>query len=433
MVDWRSEQLFGIAVAVMIGLVVAALVALLALVRAAMPASGTLPGRLRVAVCTRPWLSGLLALVSVSCTVVIVLGFIVGGPGDGGVGSEPDPEDEPTATTTSAATLERAGWGPARDVASVENRPASAMLNSVIDHPTYGDERNFMRIAASDAENRSFTDSVVVTPGGRYTVLVAIHNGAREGGESAEDVRLRLQFPARATGSARGDALVTASNLDPAEIWDGVTLIAEDPGAGFAIRYVPSSAVLHTEGEADGMALSEEIFGDGVLLGCDALDGLLPAGERCEAYVTLEIHIDQPDFAVQALAQQGESDAWSATRVVRPGERVTIRVSYQNTGTVQQSNVILTVDLPDNVRYVRGSTRWTNSTTDGFVDTVELDGPGLNIGSYAPQGEAVAEFEVLVAGPPDEAADVQVIEGFVSASTDNGRKSAALTLVWLVG
>lgn len=372
---------------------------------------------------------GVLAL----CLVVSVVTSVALAGGD--VTAEPAPTSapsvpvSPTPTPSEGTQVASAGWGPARDVATDSKRPVAAMLNSVVDDPDFGDERRFMVVRLAGDPDADWRNSVVAVPGKDYEVAVIVNNDAAEGGDTASDVRLRVQMPGVAKGSAPSHAFVT-SNVAPNEIWDGVNYVGEDPELEFALRYVASSAVLHSEGGANGTVLSDDIFTTGVELGCDQLDGTLPAGERCRSWVTFEIRIDQPNFEVGAFAQQDGADAWSETLVATPGQRVTLMGTYQNTGTTQQNDVVFEVELPANMHLVKGTTFWSNARTkDVAAMTDSIVGERINVGSYAPNANVWVTFDVVIDGPLADA-NLQEID-IVAVHTNNGTKRAQLTLVWL--
>jgi uncharacterized repeat protein (TIGR01451 family) len=362
-------------------------------------------------------------------SVVTTVAMAGGQPTAGGVpvASPSIPASPRPAETTQIAT---AGWGPARDVATDSKRPQKAMLNSVIDDPDFGDERGFMVARAADDHEARWQNSIVAVPGRVYEIAVVVNNDAADGGEAARDVRLRVQMPAVAKGSAPSHAFVTSDVL-PHEIWDGINIVGEDPSTEFALRYVASSAVLHTAGDADGAVLSDNIFAQGVLLGCDQLDGDLPAGERCQSWVTFRIHVDQPNFEVAAFAQQDGADAWSETVVATAGQRVTLMGTYKNTGTTQQNDVVFVVALPENMHYVMGTTSWSNAQRQGVAeDTDNIVRDGINVGSYAPGEDVRVTFDVVLDGEPGEES-LQEVPGLFSVETNNGTKRARLALVWL--
>lgn len=432
--SWNLGHAFDGAYSLLLALAAAALLGLFGLILKETPKSGSFLERARTGVSQARWQSVTFAGIVTVLILVVIFGWVTGArqaPNEqaGGEAATSTPSLSVSPTPTS---LKQAGWGPARSLVSINSRPVAATLNSVVDHPLYGDERSFMRVRLADNDKSAYANSVTVEPGSVYEVLVAINNDAADGGEDAENVRLRLQIPGVARGSAPSYAFVTSSSTTPNKIWDGVTLVGEHIEDEFSLRYVSDSAVLHSGGKANGTVLADDVFTDGVLIGCDSLDGVLPAGDRCQSWVTFKVRIDQPNFEATALAQLDETDTWSETVVATSGQQVRIVVTYKNTGTTQQSDVVLRVSLPNNVHYLKGSSLWSNSSghnipasSDGIV------GEGLNLGSYAPGASVYVELEVIVDGPSSNSSNVQELDNFFTVSTNNGDKHAPLTLIWL--
>jgi uncharacterized repeat protein (TIGR01451 family) len=430
--NWTFSQGYGIALTVLLTVFCAALTWLVARIAAKMPTTGSIPRRVLSGVRQTPVMSSIVAAVLLSCTAIFVAGFVLGPEDVTAEDPTADFSPAPNPTVDEAdEPISLAGWGPPRNLFSESNRPTTATLNSVFDTEAFGYENNFLRVKPADAGNDSFTDSVVAQPGQKYTVVVAVHNDAAAGGDAVTGARLRVQMPATAKGSGHSYGFLSAANTSTTPIWDGATFVSEEPDSSFDLRYVKDSATLHTNGEANGLRLGEELYSDGVAIGCDALDGTIPAEERCAIWVTFEVHVDQPNFEASAVAKMKGSDAWSSSYVAQSGDKVRVAVTYKNTGTTLQNDVVLRVHLPPNAQYVAGSTTWRNASnqepiaaSDGIADR------GINLGSYSPGANASAEFEMVVQDPGDDHS-LQKVSNFFTAETNNGNKSAPLTLVWL--
>jgi hypothetical protein len=68
--------------------------------------------------------------------------------------------------------------GPSRDTFTTAKPADYVTFNSIVDNPVQGDERNFMQVKATDAANSTYTDSISLTPGKKYTVFMYYHNNA---------------------------------------------------------------------------------------------------------------------------------------------------------------------------------------------------------------------------------------------------------------
>lgn len=335
-----------------------------------------------------------------------------------------------------------ATWGPTdRDVVSVQSRNSVVTLNSMVDNPVQGDERNFMQIRPSTAGNESYTDELVLTPGDVYVGYVYFKNDASPDAADAvaENTRLKLEVPGVVHGSANAYARLSSDNAVPGEVWDGITLVLPEPNQEAALRYVSGSATLHTGGAADGTPLDDALFeAEGVLLGCDALDGNLPSRDECGGYVTFELRVDQPAFTVAASARvKGSTDPFASQVVATVGDVLDVRVTYQNTGTNQQDNVSLKIhDLPEGLRYVKESSQIANSKTGGdYHDTVDgVTTNGYNLGSYQPKGNVFFKFDLIIDESmlaDDRGSRWIEIPSFARITTNAGYIDAPLTLTLL--
>ena len=428
---------YNVATGLLVGLVGAALVVLIKLVIHRAPPSGPWHRRTWKGIVRSPVISaGLVVVIAASCVVVATR--IAQGPPPLSSPATSAPETSVSSAPTPSATptgafdaFKAAKWGPARDVANVDSRPNAPMLNSIMDNPEYGDERNFFRAKLVDDSAAEFRDELIVEPGQVYTFMVIVNNDARDGGPSVEGTHLRIQMPGVAAGGAANRAFISSSNTAPDEIWDGVTLIGKNPTDQFALRYLESSAVLHTSGASNGVSLPEDVFRDGVLLGCDQLDGTLPSGAGCQSYVTFDVRIDQPNFTAQVLAKLDGTDSWSSNYIAAPGDKVTIAAAYRNTGTTALNDVVLRLNLPKNVHYVVGSASMKNARTQDAPVSDNLPTRGINVGSYGPGANVVVTFQVLVDAAPSDGSSTQAIDDFLTVVTSAGSKDAPLTLVWL--
>lgn len=389
-------------------------------------------GRAALEALRRDWWKIVIAVASVTTAVALVI-LVLNLAGD----RTQDAVKDPDSATTVGSELVLAGSGPDRDTVSALSRNSQVTLNSMIDNPVHGDERNFVQIKAQDAPDSEYTDHMVVEPGGVYTVFVYYSNDAAESETAsvAENTRLRVQAPGVFTGSASVYATLTASNAEPEQVWDGATMVLGDGQNAVALRYLRDSAVIHSGGAVDGTKLPDQLFTDGVLLGCDALDGRLPSAARCSGYITFEVRVDQPDFVVTAEARVKGSDAPYLDHVeTRVGQVIQVRVMYQNTGTTQQDNVSVRVMLPDGFRYIEESTVIANYGTSGEYKTTE-DGVttnGFDVGSFQPGGKVYLRFDVMVDDEvADQGARLITVPEFLRVTTSGGAKYAPLTFVLL--
>jgi hypothetical protein len=200
----------------------------------------------------------------------------------------------PGAVVPASGGDARAGYGPVRDVVSLSVSPEGFVdgvhLNSIIDNPYYGDERNFLTVAK--AVGRPEFRNEVSNVEGLYVLRAYVENGANDamnedGSGIARNVRIRFDWASGISNGFNVVATLTADNAIPPEIYDGALLLNERQR--FDLEYVPGSAKLFSETHPDGRALDDEIIDDGILLGVEALDGNLPAGYEYQLIVTIEV------------------------------------------------------------------------------------------------------------------------------------------------
>lgn len=300
--------------------------------------------------------------------------------------------DEPVA-------LAEQSWGPARDAVSINGRTPAVALNSVIDNPDYGDERNFFQVRPVD-ETVSYSDTASIEPGQAYEGRIYFDNNSRE--TEAEDVRLRLLLPDVVSGSGVALATLSSSNADPGLIWDSIVVALPDSQQHAYIRVVPDSAILHVGTALDGSVLDDDaLLGEaGAMLGCDTLDGSLSPGLDCAGYVTFQFSVTEADasLTVASRIKDADTEGYSGSLAVSPGEVVQMRLEFANTGDVQQNNVVVRVsDLPDGVRYLDGSTELKNGNHPDWKRVSDnLVGTGINIGDYLTGANAFVRFDVMI-------------------------------------
>lgn len=322
-------------------------------------------------------------------------------------------------------------WGPERPTYTYANPAPHVTFNSITDNPNVGDERNFVRVREV-ANGTMFRDDVNLQAGKTYEVMVFYHNNAaanlNESGKGiAKDVTARVQMPGRlaAGETATITGFISASNATPQTVWDNARATTSD---AVALRYVPGSAkIASSNGAVNGAALSSNLLTDGVKLGYDKLDGVLPGCNEYSGYITFRFVVDKPDFTIDKQVSVDGGKTWVNDAKTTPGSTVQYRLVYKNTGTVQQDNVVLKDILPEGVSYVPGSSQIANSKTGGqyqsTVDGITSEG-GYKIGSYAPNGNAYFKFSAKVAAN-DKLAKCgdNKLPNKVIAYTENGSKS----------
>ncbi len=323
-------------------------------------------------------------------------------------------------------------YGPERATFTYASPAPYVTFNSITDNPKVGDERNFVRVK-EDSTTTTYGKDVTLQPGKTYQVEVYYHNNAASnlnasGAGIAKDVSLRMQMPASIAASASDtvDGFINSSNANPTSVYDSANLKNGSTGA-VALRYVPSSAVVTSNGAVNGAHLPDAFLTTGTPLGYDALNGTLPGCNQYAGYVTYKFTVVQPNFTVEKTVSVDGGKTYTKSGATTPGATVIYKVAYTNTGSTQQDNVTLSDTLPAGVSYVTGSSLIENSktssayqkTSDGITTT------GLNIGSYAPAG-GNAFFKFSATAPADSAlkCGVTTFTNTARATTSGGYKES---------
>ena len=321
-------------------------------------------------------------------------------------------------------------WGPERPTYTYESPAPHVTFNSMVNAPNYGDERNFVRIKEATAANNTYTDNINLQPGKEYTVMVYFHNnaspGLNESGQGiAQNAQMRVQMPAtvKAGERARITGFVSADNAQPGTAWDEAYGAASN---NIALRYVPNSATIYSNGAVDGQKMPESLFTTGAKLGYDKLDGKLPGCNQYAGWVTYNIKVDQPNFEVVKKVSEKGKNNWQDSITAKPGEEIDYRIHYKNTGTTVQNDVVIQDTLPQDVSYVNGTTHVSNAASNFQWQSTtnnEVTKGGLNIGNYAAGGGAYVKFTAKVASAKELECGKNTLVNKAAAKTNNGDKS----------
>jgi uncharacterized repeat protein (TIGR01451 family) len=124
---------------------------------------------------------------------------------------------------------------------------------------------------------------------------------------------------------------------------------------------------------------------------------------------------------------------WGHVSNFQAGQKVDYKINYFNSGTTQQNDVVIKVELRDGLTFVKGSTKIATSNTGNRWSPVEHDNlitRGINIGSYAPGGNAYLKFTAQLPTNGSLECGFQSATNVARAETNNGTKSSELT-IWI--
>ena len=324
-----------------------------------------------------------------------------------------------------ASALVDTPWGPDRKTFTWEDPAPYATFNSITNNPGVGDERNFVQMR--EVGQQYYQDEVTIEAGKTYEVYIYYHNNAdgHEVGKTAigiaDGASVKSSFPATVKKGERATitATIFASDTDPLEVWDGVYM---NPIEDLYLRYIPGTATIHNGGKLNGQNIGPDyLFGDGALLGYNKFSGILPGCNEYAGYVTYQLYADVAKFNVT-------KSIVGDTTTINPGDKVTFKVRYENTGTMDQTNVVVKDSLPDGLEYVPGSAKlYNNNLTEGKSvndDIVAKD--GMNIGNYAGgSGWAEVTYQAIA---KDGLTCGSSLTNKVLISTDDGNKEAEVSI-----
>lgn len=327
----------------------------------------------------------------------------------------------------SAAGEVESPWGPERKLFTWDNPATYATFNSITDNPGIGDERDFVRIREIN-DHDTYGDQVTLEAGHTYEVYIYYHNNAdgHEIGKTAigiaDGAAVKSSFPATVKKGEKATVTGTvfANDTDPLAVWDGAYMTANED---LYLRYVPGTAIIHNGGELNGQNIGPDyLFGEGALLGYNQFSGILPGCNQYAGYITYNIFADSPGFSVQKSIVSDQQS-------FKAGDEITFKVRYDNTGTMDQLNVVVKDTLPEGLTYVPGSAMlYNNNLTEGkAVNDDIIAENGMSIGDYA-GGSGWAEVTYKAKVNDDQKCGGE-LENSVTVSTTDGNKTSSVKIV----
>lgn len=291
-------------------------------------------------------------------------------------------------------------YGPERQTFTMAEPADYVTFNSITDNPVLGDERNFVRIAEADS-NSTFKDEIKLEPGKVYEVYIGYHNNAKSslnqtGAGIARGTKVAVQYPTNVTPSEKGtiSAIISAVNANPKEVWDEAYITSD---VDVTLNYVVGSAKIYNDWGSNGSILSTALFGeDGTYIGLNELNGLLPGCAEYSGHILIKFKANTTGAKVEkTVSLDGEN--FTKEVDVKPGDEITYKVEFTNTGTTNLSNVTFHDELPEGLTLVEGTTYLkysTESTTNKMTDLIASN--GYNTGLYGPGTGATITYKVKV-------------------------------------
>lgn len=273
-------------------------------------------------------------------------------------------------------------------------------FNSITDNPVLGDERNFVRIAEADSGS-TFEDEVKLEPGKTYEVYIGYHNNAKSslnksGAGIARGAKVAVQYPTNVTPAQKGtiSAIISAVNANPEEVWDEAYVTSD---TDVMLNYVVGSAKIYNDWGTNGSVLSTALFSEeGTYIGLNELNGLLPGCAEYSGRILIKFKASAVGAKVEkTVSLDGEN--FSKEVNAKPGDEVTYKVVFTNTGTTDLHNVTLHDELPEELTLIEGTTYLqysTEATANKMTDLIASN--GYNTGTYGPGTSSTITYKVKI-------------------------------------
>lgn len=275
-------------------------------------------------------------------------------------------------------------WGPERQTYTNDQPADHVTFNSITDNVAVGDERNFVRVRELGTDS-TYVDELEVTPGKEYEVYIYYHNNAasnlnQTGKGIANGVRVASAYPTKVIAGERSmiSGIISTTDGDPAKVWDEAYLTSD---SDVVLRYKTGTATIHNAGKVNGSILSTNLFTeDGAYIGINTLDGRIPGCAEYSGYITYTLVAENVDSTLEKqVSLDGEN--WADEVTVKPGDYVTYKVKFNNTGNTTLTNVIFKDTHDEGLSLRAGSTKvFDASNVDGLTIDDIIDISGYNMG-----------------------------------------------------
>ena len=306
------------------------------------------------------------------------------------------------------------GWsdnGGMRPSYTINEVNAGALGNQIIfntiSDSVMGNEKNFVGAreytGINAGENNVWEgNEIQVANGKEYVIRLYAHNNNRFGYDGvAENTRVSFSIPSTSSKEVEVNGFIMSSNATPSKYWDYVTFKSDH---AFHLEYVPGSALLENNGIGNGgLQLSDTVVdaaNGGTLIGYDALDGRVPGCYQYDNFITIRVKVvyDTAYTLETQVRLVGGDKTWGNSVEAKVGDKVEFRMAYKNNDTVDHLNVGIKNVLPDNLKYISGSTKLVNGTypNGATIDQDDIVTRGINIGSYGAGANAFVRFQAEV-------------------------------------
>ena len=292
-------------------------------------------------------------------------------------------------------------WGPDRPTYTMKKPADHATFNSITDNNVFGDERNFVIVTEVGGTGK-YVNELKVTPGKTYEVYIFYHNNAAtntnaSGKGIASNVTVRSTYPSKINSSTKGTitGTITAENTSPKSVWDEAYLTT-DSKSDIEFKYVNASAKIYNGGKLNGTVLGTQLFTTGDVIGYNKLSGIIPGCSEYSGHIVYRIRAVQASSTVSKTASLDGTNFFSSV-TAKPGDTITYKVTFKNTGSKDLTNVTFRDKLPTGVTLVPGSVKLYD---DGSKKTMNLSDAvvanGVNTGLFGEGVTGTLTYKVKV-------------------------------------
>ena len=296
-------------------------------------------------------------------------------------------------------------WGPDRTTFTMEKPASYPTFNSITNNPTIGDERNFVRVGEINTDVTKLSDEIEVVPGKQYLVYIYFHNNASSTyNDSAHNhsgialnTRMSTSFSTVLTPAQRGtiSATISADNSKPSAVWDEAYMTTSTNKV--LLHYVPGSAHIYNDWNTNGDIVPSNLFTEkGVLLGLNALNGVIPGCEEYHGVVTYVLQAEELGGTIEkTVSKDGVNYKKSAD--IAPGEEVYYKLAIYNTGDIALSNATVKDTLPEGLTLVPGSVQLRANDDTAFDQLSDnIIGTGYNLGTIGTGNVVYITYRAVV-------------------------------------
>ncbi|WP_280459350.1 hypothetical protein [Nocardia carnea] len=198
------------------------------------------------------------------------------------------PSTPPSAASVAPATADNAddyGWGPGREMYSIKEPSPTAVFNSIVDNPSIGDERNYVRCRVAADTHAMYVDEVAVRDATEISVYVWVDNSSTYPDQAITGARMDLVTSSEVSRNPALNVRLEGDNT--ITVWNGCKILSPTPAL---LSYIPGSAFLHIN-DTPPIALKDAVIrGDAPLPGVRGnKDGVI--GGNADYYGYIEFRV----------------------------------------------------------------------------------------------------------------------------------------------